>query len=77
MTDGVDTSSINYRTPAEMLARLPSGEDVASPHFFTIAYGDEPNKEVLQNIASQTNGLFFSASTLNIQEIFEEISTEF
>lgn len=76
MTDGVNTAGA-ITSHETLLNNLPTGEDPSDAHLFTIGYGADVNKDVLKAIADRTNGLFFAATELNIQRIYEDISTEF
>jgi Ca-activated chloride channel homolog len=75
LSDGMDTSS--RTSEAEMLATcLPTGEEVEGTKIFTIAYGDEANKDVLCRIANRTNGKCFVADPANIDAVYRAISAE-
>ncbi len=74
LSDGDDTNS--ERTESDMLRCLPGGEAVEGTKVFTIAYGDEANKGLLERIAIRTNGKFFEGNPENIDEIYLAISTE-
>lgn len=56
---------------------LPGGADPNAPHFFAISYGKDANRDVLKQIAEQTNGAFYIADQSNIERIFADISSEF
>ena len=74
LSDGKDTNS--RRTENDMLACLPNGEDVAGVKIYTIAYGDDADKDLLTRIANRTNGKTFVATPENIKQIYLEISAE-
>jgi len=75
LSDGMDTASkINQ---VDLLSScLPTGEDVEGIKVFTIAYGNDADKNVLKQIAEQTNGKLFIGDPENIQEIYLAISAE-
>lgn len=74
LADGADSAS----DPSErgMFKCLPSGEDVEGIKVFTIAYGADANKDVLTQIANQTNGRAFAGDTKNLQDVYTSISAE-
>lgn len=73
LTDGVDTISSNYQFDQELI-------DTASANgttVFTVAYGNDADEEVLENLALQANGNYFQGDEANIAIIYEEISLAF
>lgn len=74
MSDGLDTSSSN--TKDQMIAALPTSEDATGTHIYTIAYGADADKETLIQIASQTNGNNYTATTSNIASVYFAINAE-
>jgi Ca-activated chloride channel homolog len=74
LSDGKDTNS--KRTANDMLACLPTGEDVEGTKIYTIAYGDDADKDLLLRIANRTNGKTFAANPSNIKQIYLEISAQ-
>jgi Ca-activated chloride channel homolog len=74
LSDGKDTNS--KRTENDMVACLPSGEDVEGVKIYTIAYGDDADKDLLTRIANRTNGKTFVATPENIKQIYLAISAE-
>lgn len=74
LSDGKDTRS--QRTLNEMLACLPTGEDVEGIKIYTIAYGSEADKDLLTRVANRTNGRFYTATPENIKQIYLQISAE-
>jgi uncharacterized protein YegL len=77
MTDGADTASTVYKSDTALIAHLPDGLESSELHIFTIAFGSEPNKAVLQSIAARTNGKSFEATSSNINTIYQQIGMEF
>jgi len=74
LSDGADTSSA--RSENQMFDCLPSGEDAAGIKIFTIAYGDDANKDVLLRIANRTNGKNFAGDPETIESVYNSISAE-
>jgi Ca-activated chloride channel family protein len=74
LSDGDDTSS--SFTENQMFGCLPSGEDVEGTKFFTIAYGEDADDDLLLRIANRTNGRSFEASPESIDRIYNSISAE-
>ncbi len=64
-------------TENDLLARLPSGDQPGSVKIYTIAYGDDANKDLLTTLANRTNGKMFTSDPTNIQNIYFLISSEF
>ena len=77
LTDGQDTASNS--TLDEILAQIQSaqGEGGNSIKLFTIAFGDDADKGVLQQIADPTGGQEYDSSPENIQKIYDDIATFF
>jgi Ca-activated chloride channel family protein len=59
-----------------MLNCLPSGEDVEGIKVFTIAYGDDADKDLLLRVANRTNGKTFSGDPATIERVYTAISAE-
>jgi Ca-activated chloride channel family protein len=74
LSDGDDTSSSN--TQNQMFNCLPSGEDVEGTKFFTIAYGEDADADLMLRIANRTNGQTFTGGPENIDRIYNSISAE-
>ena len=55
---------------------LPSGETAEGVKIFTIAYGNDADEELLERIAVQTNGRFYTSDPENIEEVYRSISFE-
>jgi Ca-activated chloride channel family protein len=74
LSDGQDTSS--RRSRDEMFNCLPSGETVEGVKVFTIAYGSDADKALLEEIATRTNGKAFSGDPDTIERVYTAISAE-
>ena len=74
LSDGEDTAS--GRSENQMFECLPSGEDVSGTKVFTIAYGDDADKDLMKRIANRTNGKTFTGDPANIETIYNSISAE-
>jgi len=74
LSDGQDTSSTI--TENQMLNCLPTGESVTSVKIFTIAYGDDADKDLMLRIANRTNGKTFTGDPESIESIYNAISAE-
>jgi Ca-activated chloride channel family protein len=55
---------------------LPSGESVEGVKVFTIAYGEDADKDLMLRIANRTNGKTFSGDPDSIEAIYNSISAE-
>ena len=75
LSDGQDTAS---QTSKETMFNqcLPSGETAEGVKIFTIAYGDDADEELLEEIAVHTNGRAYTADPDNIEEVYRQISSE-
>lgn len=74
LSDGQDTAS--GRTENDMFNCLPNGEDVEGIKVFTIAYGDDADKDILLRVANRTNGKTFSGDPATIERVYTSISAE-
>lgn len=74
LSDGEDTAS--GRSENQMFECLPNGEDVSGTKVFTIAYGDDADKDLMKRIANRTNGKTFTGDPANIETIYNSISAE-
>ena len=74
LSDGQDTSSDLSQN--QMFNCLPSGESVTSVKIFTIAYGEDADKDLMLRIANRTNGKTFSGDPASIEGIYNAISAE-
>jgi Ca-activated chloride channel family protein len=74
LSDGMDT--VSKTTENQMFGCLPSGENVESVKIFTIAYGEDADRDLLLRIANRTNGKTFTADPEQIEKIYNAISAE-
>jgi Ca-activated chloride channel homolog len=74
LSDGEDTNS--EITQNGMFDCLPTGVNVEGTRVYTIAYGDDANKDLLTRIANRTNGKTYTADPKNIEQIYLQISAE-
>lgn len=74
LSDGADTDS--ERTENDMLACLPQGESGEGIKVFTIAYGDEADREVLTKIANRTNAKTYSVPPDTIENVYLDIAVQ-
>lgn len=75
LTDGEDTDS-RLRLD-ELLQKVRAGGESRSVRVFTIGYGKEARKGVLQAIADATQARFYAGNPSNIRTVFRDISTFF
>lgn len=75
LTDGEDTES--HMKLEELMQRIQYNGETRSIHIFTIAYGRDARKDVLQKIADATQAKFYEGTPQNIVEVFRDISTFF
>ena len=75
LTDGADTES--KMKLDELMQRIQYNGENRAIHVFTIAYGNDARKDVLQKIADATQAKFYQGTPQNIVEVFRDISTFF
>jgi Ca-activated chloride channel family protein len=75
LTDGEDTDS-SLKLP-ELLTRIRGGGESRAIPVFTIGYGRDANRQVLEQIATATGARFYEGTPANIRSVFREISTFF
>jgi Ca-activated chloride channel family protein len=75
LTDGEDTDSA-MKLPA-LLAKIRAGSESRAIPVFTIGYGRDANRNVLEQIATATGARFYVGNPANIRSVFSEISTFF
>lgn len=75
LSDGKDTSSRFSRH--DLMDAFPHGEDFDVPKVYTIAYGDEADRNLLAEISNRTNARLFSSSAEKITETYKELSANF
>jgi len=74
LSDGMDTASIKSQN--QMFACLPTGEIAEGTKVFTIAYGEDADKDLMLRIANRTNGKTFTGDPASIEAIYNAISAE-
>jgi Ca-activated chloride channel family protein len=74
LSDGMDTASVNSQN--QMFACLPTGESADGTKVFTIAYGEDADKDLMLRIANRTNGKTFTGDPASIEAIYNAISAE-
>src|SRR5574341_216836 len=74
LSDGEDTAS--GLSENQMFDCLPTGEDVTGVKVFTIAYGEDANKDLMTRVANRTNGKSFTGDPESIESIYNSISAE-
>jgi Ca-activated chloride channel family protein len=75
LSDGEDTDSQTQL--AELLRRLRGSGEAQGVRVFTIAYGSNAQKDVLEQIAEVTHARSYQGTPENIRTVFREISTFF
>ena len=75
LTDGEDTQSRMKLNG--LLERIRYNGETRAIHVFTIAYGRDAKKVILQQIAEGTQAKFYEGTPQNITEVFRDISTFF
>jgi Ca-activated chloride channel family protein len=75
LTDGEDTES--HMKLDELMQRIQYNGETRAIHIFTIAYGRDARKDILQKIADATQAKFYAGTPQNIVEVFRDISTFF
>ena len=77
LTDGQDTLSSYTLDEVMNQINASSGEGGNAIKVFTIAFGDNADKDVLIRLAEPTGGKQYDSSPENIQKIYDEIATFF
>lgn len=77
LTDGQDTESIITINQLISEINASQGEGGNSIKIFTIAFGDDADKDILKKIAEPTGGKEYNSSPENIQKIYDDIATFF
>ena len=75
LTDGEDTES--KMKLEQLMERIKFNGETRAIHIFTIAYGRDARKDILQKIADATQAKFYVGTPQNIVEVFRDISTFF
>ena len=73
LTDGLDNNSFQYTFDPYLIETATANDTTV----FTIAYGNDADREVLAELASQANGNFYLGTEANISAIYEEMSAAF
>jgi Ca-activated chloride channel family protein len=76
LTDGKNDTD-GGPSEADLLSRLPAGDQPGGVKLFTIAYGDDANKDLLKTLANRTNGKTYDGNPTNIRTVYLSISAEF
>lgn len=77
LSDGQDTASVATTQDVIDLITATESEGGNAIKVFTIAFGDDADKIVLEAIANPSGGRQFDSSPENIQKIYDEIATFF
>jgi Ca-activated chloride channel homolog len=75
LTDGEDTSS--RMKLEDLLSRIKANAESRPIKVFTIAYGKEANRQILQAIATATHARSYDGTPQNILGVFKDVSTFF
>jgi len=75
LSDGDDTNS--RMALSTLLSNIAFDSEVRPIRVFTIGYGEGADKTILTQIADTTQAKFYEGSTVNIKDVFKEISTFF
>src|SRR5260221_705192 len=75
LTDGADTDST--LSLEQLLQRIRFDNEGHTIRVFTIAYGSDAKKDVLQQIADATQAKFYAGNQQNIRQVLREIATFF
>jgi Ca-activated chloride channel family protein len=76
MSDGANDTDDGL-TESHLLNVLPTGEASDEIHLYTIAYGDDAERTLLQKVANRTNGKYYKGSVEDIEDIYLLILSEF
>lgn len=74
LSDGEDTASIYYSAVNQELIDLATANNTT---IFTIAYGDDAEVALMQDLARRANGNYYAGDTASIALIYEEMSAAF
>jgi len=75
LSDGDDTNSKIGKY--DFLDSLSKGDNPDVIRIYTIAYGEEANKDLLIEIAKSTNARMFTSSPEDIEKVYRELSANF
>jgi Ca-activated chloride channel family protein len=73
LTDGMDNNSFQYTFDQQLIETATANDTTV----FTIAYGDDAERDILSELASQANGNFYLGTEANIAAIYQEMSAAF
>jgi Ca-activated chloride channel family protein len=73
LTDGMDNNSYQYSFDQQLIETATANDTTV----FTIAYGDDAEREILAELASQANGNFYLGNEASIAAIYQEMSAAF
>ncbi|RYD30561.1 MAG: VWA domain-containing protein [Verrucomicrobiaceae bacterium] len=76
LSDGADSASKIF-TLDRLLASLNPGAEGGGIRIFTIAYGSDAKKDVLERISTATQGRVYTGSPKDIDRVFRDIATFF
>lgn len=76
LTDGKNEIS-GGPSEADLLSKLPAGDQPGGVKLFTISYGADANKDLMKTLANRTNGKMFEGTPQNIRSVYLSISAEF
>ncbi len=75
LSDGKDTSSKG--TLSDLTDLMPATEAADGTRLFTVAYGDEADKDVLKQLANRSNARYLEGNADNIEKVYHQISAYF
>jgi Ca-activated chloride channel family protein len=75
LTDGDDNTS--KEALSDLLKKIHADGETHTVRIFTIAYGSDAQRKVLEQIATATQGKAYEGTPGNIVEVFRDISTFF
>ena len=75
LTDGEDNKSSLHLN--ELLPRIRADAETHTIRIYTIAYGSDARRDVLEQIANAAQGKSYTGNPKNIVEVFRDISTFF
>jgi Ca-activated chloride channel family protein len=75
LTDGEDNKSALHLN--ELLPRIRADAETHTIRIYTIAYGSDARRDVLEQVANATQGKSYTGDPKNIVEVFRDVSTFF
>jgi len=73
LTDGMDNNSFQYSFDQQLIETATANDTTV----FTIAYGQDAEREILADLASRANGNFYLGTEASIASIYQEMSAAF